>query len=90
MKTVVNEFLKQAALHPDNIAVLDIQGAVTYDRMNNLSACLAEKILEGSVCSYGYASLEEAEAETKKRAEAMGIQISYGCSRCEQRLPTED
>ena len=45
---------------------------------------LAEKILEGSVCSYGYASLDEAEEETKKRAEAMGIQISYGCSRCEQ------
>ena len=50
---------------------------------------LAEKILEGSVCSYGYASLDEAEEETKKRAEAMGIQISYGCSRCEQ-PPEED
>ena len=51
---------------------------------------LAEKIREGSVCSYGYASLEEAEAETKKRAEAMGIEISYGCTRCEQQLPAED
>ena len=46
MKTVVSEFLKQAELHPDNIAVLDIQGAVTYDRMNSLTAYLAEKILE--------------------------------------------
>ena len=46
MKSVVSEFLKQAELHPDNIAVLDIQGAITYDRMNNLSAFLAERILE--------------------------------------------
>ena len=46
MKTVVSEFLKQAEMHPDNIAVLDIQGAVTYNRMNNMSAFLAEKILE--------------------------------------------
>jgi hypothetical protein len=50
---------------------------------------LAEKILEGSVCSYGYRSLEEAEAETRKRAEAMGIEISYGCARCQQ-TPQED
>ena len=46
MRTVMNEFLKQAELHPDNIAVLDIQGAITYERMNNLSAFLAEQILE--------------------------------------------
>ena len=45
-KTVVSEFLKQAEQHPDNIAVLDIQGAITYDRMNSASAFLAEKILE--------------------------------------------
>ncbi len=51
---------------------------------------LAEKILEGSVCSYGYRSLEEAEAETRKRAEAMGIEISYGCARCQQQPPQED
>ena len=51
---------------------------------------LAEKILEGSVCSYGYASLEEAEAETKKRAEAMGIEISYGCSRCAEQVTPEE
>ena len=48
---------------------------------------LAEKILEGSVCSYGYRSLEEAEAETRKRAEAMGIEISYGCPRCAEGDP---
>ncbi len=48
---------------------------------------LAEKILEGSVCSYGYKSLEEAEAETRKRAEAMGIEISYGCPRCAEGDP---
>ena len=51
---------------------------------------LAEKILEGSVCSYGYSSLDEAEEETKKRAEAMGIQISYGCSRLQEQPPAED
>ena len=45
-KTVISEFLKQAERHPENIAVLDIQGAVTYDRMNGASAFLAEKILE--------------------------------------------
>jgi amino acid adenylation domain-containing protein len=46
MNTVVSEFLEQAGLHPDKIAALDIQGAITYDRMNNLSAYLAEKILQ--------------------------------------------
>lgn len=51
---------------------------------------LAEKILQGSVCSYGYANLEEAEAETRKRAEAIGIQISYGCARCQEQPPAED
>ena len=29
MRTAVSEFQKQAELHPDNIAVLDIQGAIT-------------------------------------------------------------
>ena len=46
MRTVVTEFIRQAELHPDNIAVLDIQGAATYDRINRMSACLAEQILE--------------------------------------------
>ena len=45
MKTVVSEFIRQAEQHPDRIAVLDVQGAVSYDRMNNLSAYLAEQIL---------------------------------------------
>ena len=55
MRTVVNEFLKQAKLHPDNIAVLDIQGAITYDRMNNLSAHLAEKTAAAGLpcCCHG-------------------------------------
>ena len=46
MRTVVSEFLKQAEMHPNNSAVLDIQGMITYERMNSLSAYLAEKILE--------------------------------------------
>lgn len=46
MRTLVSEFLKQAERHPDNVALLDIQGAITYDRANILSAYLAEKILE--------------------------------------------
>ena len=46
MRTVVTEFIRQAELHPDNIAVLDIHGAATYDRINRMSACLAEQILE--------------------------------------------
>ena len=46
MRTVVTAFIRQAELHPNNIAVLDIQGAITYDRMNSLSAFWAEKILD--------------------------------------------
>ena len=46
MKTVVTEFLKQAALHPKAVAVLDRRGAVTYKRMNVLSAYLARLILD--------------------------------------------
>ena len=46
MSTVVNAFLKQAELHPDAAAVLDLQGVMTYGRMNHLSAFLAERILE--------------------------------------------
>ncbi|MER2054263.1 MAG: amino acid adenylation domain-containing protein [Clostridia bacterium] len=46
MKTVVTQFLEQAAKHPKNPAVLDIRGTYTYERMNNRSAYLAEQILE--------------------------------------------
>ena len=46
MKTVVTQFLEQAAKHPGNAAVLDIRGTYTYERMNNRSAYLAEQILE--------------------------------------------
>lgn len=46
MASVVKQFLEQARLHPERIAVLDSQGAITYDRMNNLSAYLAEQILD--------------------------------------------
>ncbi|MBR5108970.1 MAG: amino acid adenylation domain-containing protein [Clostridia bacterium] len=45
MKTVVQHFLAQAEKHPQNIAVLDIQGAYTYDQLNRRSAYLAEQIL---------------------------------------------
>ncbi len=46
MKTVVTQFLEQAAKHPKNPAVLDIRGTYTYERMNNRSAYLAEQIME--------------------------------------------
>ena len=46
MKTVVTMFLEQAAKHPKNPAVLDIRGTYTYERMNNRSAYLAERIME--------------------------------------------
>ena len=46
MKTVVTQFLEQAAKHPKNPAVLDIRGTYTYERMNNRSAVLAERIME--------------------------------------------
>ena len=45
MASVVRQFLEQAKLHPERNAVLDSQGAITYDRMNNLSAYMAEQIL---------------------------------------------
>ena len=45
MRTVVTEFLKQASMHPENTAVLDIRGAYTYRQLNNRSAYLAERIL---------------------------------------------
>ncbi len=43
---------------------------------------LAEKILEASVCSYGYRSLKEAETVAAQNAPEMDIEISYGCSCC--------
>lgn len=46
MKTVVTQFLEQAAKHPQNPAVMDIRGTYTYERMNNRSAYLAGLILE--------------------------------------------
>ena len=45
MRTVVTEFLKQAKQYPDRIAVMDIQGAYTYEQMNKRSAYLTERIL---------------------------------------------
>ena len=46
MKTVVTQFLEQAAKHPKNAAVLDIRGTYTYERMNERSAYLATQIME--------------------------------------------
>ena len=45
MKTVIQQFLAQAEKHPQNVAVLDIQGAYTYAQLNRRSAHLAEQIL---------------------------------------------
>ena len=45
MRTVVTEFLKQAKQYPERIAVMDIQGAYTYEQMNKRSAYLTERIL---------------------------------------------
>ena len=46
METYVKQFLNQARRFPKHPAALDIQGAMTYDRLNRLSACLAERILK--------------------------------------------
>ncbi|MBQ7488102.1 MAG: AMP-binding protein, partial [Clostridia bacterium] len=45
METIIHHFLVHAKTRPDSIAVLDIQGAYTYDHLNQRSAYLAEKIL---------------------------------------------
>ena len=44
MATMIHHFLKQAAMHPRHTAVLDIQGAYTYEQLNHRSAYLAEQI----------------------------------------------
>ena len=45
MNNVMKKFLEQADWHPDNVAVLDIRGAYTYDQLNHRTAYLAGKIL---------------------------------------------
>ncbi|MBQ9251120.1 MAG: amino acid adenylation domain-containing protein [Clostridia bacterium] len=45
-RTIIQKFLDQAEQSPDRVASLDIQGAMTYGRLNQLSAHLAEQTLE--------------------------------------------
>ena len=45
MATLIHRFSEQAAKHPRTTAVLDIQGAYTYEQLNHRSAYLAEQIL---------------------------------------------
>lgn len=44
MDTFVRRFIAQAGKAPGNTAVLDVQGAWTYKKLNNRSAYLAERI----------------------------------------------
>ena len=46
MQSVITQFLRQAEEHPARTAVLDSQGAITYGRMNRISAHLAGQILD--------------------------------------------
>lgn len=46
MESVITQFLRQAEKYPNRTAVLDRRGAITYERMNRLSAYLAGQILE--------------------------------------------
>ncbi|WP_297966558.1 amino acid adenylation domain-containing protein, partial [uncultured Anaerovibrio sp.] len=47
MKLLVNEFLAQAAAHPDRPAVMDCYGTDTYGCLNRRSAVLAARLLDG-------------------------------------------
>lgn len=43
---------------------------------------LARIVLENSVMHYGYSSLEQAEAVTKKYSESQPVEFSFGCENC--------
>ena len=45
-KTIIDVFLENVRLYPENPAVMDARGAYTYDRLNRRSALLARKILD--------------------------------------------
>ncbi|MDR2665495.1 MAG: DUF4125 family protein [Oscillospiraceae bacterium] len=42
----------------------------------------AREVLVNSASFYGYKSLDEAEAATKERIDAIGFEFSYGCQAC--------
>ena len=46
METVITQFIRKAKEYPERTAVLDRRGAITYERMNRLSAYLAGQILK--------------------------------------------
>ena len=46
MESVITQFLRQAEKYPDRTAVLDRRGAITYERMNRISAYLAGQIID--------------------------------------------
>ena len=46
MTTFVDAFLAQAALYPENPAVMDRAGAFTYAQLNRKSALLARRLLD--------------------------------------------
>lgn len=50
--------------------------------MESAGASFARAVLANSATFYGYKSLEEAEAATKERIDAIGFEFSYGCSSC--------
>ena len=45
-KTIIDVFLENVRLYPENPAVMDARGAYTYNRLNRRSALLARKILD--------------------------------------------
>ncbi|MDR1298993.1 MAG: DUF4125 family protein [Oscillospiraceae bacterium] len=52
------------------------------DALEAEGVSFAKTVLENSAAFYGYKSLEEAEAATKERIDAIGFEFSYGCSDC--------
>ena len=56
-----------------------------WEHMQRLEAqgvSIARIILENGIKYYGYKNLEEAEAATKKHAESLPIEFSFGCGCC--------
>ena len=62
-KTIIDIFPERVKEYPDQIAVMDVRGAYTYDQLNRRSALLAGKLLEA--CKSFGTDVKAASAEGK-------------------------
>ena len=56
-ETFVSQFLRQARLHPDSVAVVDSESSISYSELDRQSDLLAHKLIEAGVVPDSFVAL---------------------------------